>query len=238
MKINHTRFGEGFPLVFFHGWGFDSHIWLPLVPDLERKYQIILIDLPGFGLTSMMSWSDFKQELLCLLPKEFALIGWSMGGLYASRLAIEHPERVKYLINVSSSPRFINDPLWPGVSKEVFVTFYTNLSANTEQTLDDFISIQLNKKKISVSRGNPPSIMGLQSGLEILDTWDLREGLKSLTIPTYFMFGRLDPITPVTTMKAMELYYPDFNYFLFRKSAHMPFLSEQQEFVNKLLGVL
>lgn len=238
MNIHLSRYGHGIPLVFFHGWGFDSQIWLPLVPDLKETYQLILVDLPGFGLTSMMDWSEFKKRLLALLPNQFALAGWSMGGLYATRLAIEEPDRVSHLLNITSSPRFITDFLWPGVPKEVFVTFHNNLSSDLQGTLSEFITLQLNKSNIDFVSGNPPTSLGLKSGLDILESWDLREGLKSLKQPTFFLFGRLDPITPVKTMKVMELLYPNFKYQVLNKSAHMPFLSHQKEFIIEVLGFI
>lgn len=238
MNINLTSYGQGTPLVFFHGWGFDSQIWLPLVPELKAHYQLILVDLPGFGLTSMMEWPEFKKSLLTILPLRFAVAGWSMGGLYATRLAAEEPQRVQCLLNISSSPRFITDSLWPGVSKEVFINFYNNLSSNLTATLNEFIALQINKTKVCLQHGTPPSVLGLKSGLQILDTWDLREELKKLEMPTCYLFGRLDPITSVKTMQTMKSDYPNFKYVLFHKSAHMPFLSHKKEFIDEVLGFI
>lgn len=237
-KIHLEQYGKGLPLVLFHGWGFDSQIWLPLIPQLEQIYQVILVDLPGFGLTSMMGWEIFKEKLLVELPDQFALAGWSMGGLYASRLAIEEPERIIRLINITSSPRFITDDSWPGVTKEVFTNFYNNLSSDLNATLEEFIALQLKKSNVPFTLGKPPSAEGLKSGLYILDHWDLREALTHVTLPVCFMFGRLDPITPVKTMTAMQLNYPDFNYVLFKKAAHMPFLSHTEAFITELKGFI
>ena len=158
-----------------------------------------------------------------------------MGGLYSTRLAIEEPERVQFLLNINSSPRFIADNLWPGVSKELFINFYKNLATDINKTLKEFIALQLNNKQFSFAQGFMPTREGLEYGLNILDTWDLREGIKNLTQPACFMFGRLDRIIPVKTMNAMQLLYPDFKYVLFNKAAHMPFLSHTELFVTEIL---
>lgn len=233
MNINLIRYGQGLPVVFFHGWGFDHHVWLPLVDQLGSHYQLILVDLPGFGLSSSMSWDDFKSQLLAQLPPVFALVGWSLGGLYAQRLAIEESLRVSSLMSIGSSPYFIADPTWPAVPKEVFNHFYKNLSLDLEKTLRDFISLQLNKTKLTLPLGTMPTQKGLEEGLRILDQWDLRDELHTVSIPTSFLFGRLDPIAPVKIMQTMEIVYPNFNYVLFKKSAHMPFLSHQDLFINE-----
>lgn len=235
MNINIERYGQGIPLVFFHGWGFDNQIWLPIIPFLKDTYRIILVDLPGFGFTTPMDWQTFTANLLPQLPSQFAVAGWSMGGLYATRLAIEEPSRVQFLLNITSSPRFITDTLWPGVPKELFINFHKNLSTDINKTLNEFVALQLNNIKISVTQGQTPTREGLESGLNILDNWDLREGIKSLVQPTCFIFGRLDPITPVKTMNTMQLLYPHFKYVLFNKAAHMPFLSHTELFVAEIL---
>ncbi|KTD50833.1 alpha/beta fold hydrolase [Legionella quateirensis] len=238
MTIHITSYGTGIPLVFFHGWGFDSQVWKFLIPYFEESYQLILVDLPGFGLSPLQDWNSFKSNLLSRLPPKFIVTGWSLGGLFATRLAIEEQERVIKLVNITSSPRFISDVEWPGVSREVFAHFYKNLSLDINKTLQEFVTLQLNKHKFEFNSGVLPSKSGLESGLKILDEWDLRPGLNSLNTPTCFMFGRLDPITPVRTMHYMQKIYPDFNYVLFNKAAHMPFLSHTDVFIEQFSGFI
>lgn len=238
MKIHIDRYGQGTPLVLFHGWGFDSQIWQSLVPHLKNHYELILVDLPGFGLTTLVDWHEFKISLLAQLPVKFAVLGWSLGGLFATRLALEEPDRVQSLVNVTSSPRFISDICWPGVTRELFINFYKNLSIDINKTINDFIELQQSSQKVSfIPRANS-SREGLEYGLNILDTWDLREGIQNLQIPTCFIFGRLDRIIPAKTMSAMQVLYPNFKYVLFNKSAHMPFLSHTDLFVTEILGFI
>lgn len=238
MNLHLTSYGQGKPLVFFHGWGFNSQIWQPLVPKLQHSHQVILVDLPGFGKSDFMEWSLFKEILLSKLPDQFALVGWSMGGLYATRLAIESENRVSKLFNVTTSPRFIMDDNWPGVSKDLFVKFYNNLSTDIRATLNDFILLQAKMKKIEFRIEAPPTEEALFSGLDLLNKWDLRKELNELQIPTTYLFGGLDPITTAKTIEAMQVSYPQFNYLLFQKSAHMPFISHQEDFIESLLGFI
>jgi pimeloyl-[acyl-carrier protein] methyl ester esterase len=226
--------GHGFPVVFFHGWGFDSSIWTPLVPQLKRFYQLILVDLPGFGMTPMMDWCEFKEQLSNLLPKRFALVGWSMGGLYATRFASELPERVSLLFNVATSPYFLADALWPGLSTEVFMSFNNKLAHHPSETLDEFVQLQLNRATLVLPSRKTPSIQALQSGLNILESWDLRSALAHIDIPICFLFGRLDIIVSARTMRTMQGHYPKFNYILFQQAAHIPFLSHTEEFIDKI----
>ncbi|MBA2652228.1 MAG: alpha/beta fold hydrolase [Tatlockia sp.] len=238
MNLNVEIRGQGKALVFFHGWGFDYRIWLELTVAMEERYTLYLVDLPGFGLSSLMEWDYFKQKLLALLPKNFAIIGWSMGGLMAMRLALEESSRVTHLISISSSPRFIKEQLWPGVDKTVFDSFFQNLNKDPQGTISQFVSLQLDKKLYCYKNDSMPAPASLKAGLDILAEWDLREPLRHFTKPTCFIFGRLDAITPRTTMSAMQKIYPDFDYIMFEKAAHMPFLSHQDEFIASLERVL
>jgi pimeloyl-[acyl-carrier protein] methyl ester esterase len=234
-NLHFKQYGQNLPLVFFHGFGFDSQIWLPLLPSLPNNFQIICVDLPGFGLSPMMDWPTFKAKLLLQLPAQFVLIGWSMGGLFATRLALEEQERVLGLVNIASSPRWIEDKVWPGVQQTVLDDFYRQMQADPLSCLETFITWQLKEKKSLYQAGARPSLEGLFSGLEILQTWDLREGLKTLTRPCCYIFGRLDSITPVKIMSHLQLIYPDFHYVLMKQAAHVPFLSHSDLFVAELL---
>ena len=234
--------GHGYPLVLFHGWGFDSQIWSDVIPQLQPHYTLYCVDLPGFGRTDLMEWGDFKRILLSQLPTQFAVLGWSLGGLYAMRLAIEEGERVSHLISVASSPHLLKKEDWPGIEPSVFDEFAIRLQKDSQQTIQDFIVLQARNYFSSIdtvsngnNSGNSP---GLQLGLEVLMTWDFRELLVSYLKPGCFIFGRLDAIVPHQIVPIMQRNYPQFEYHLLKKSAHMPFLSHQDEFIQILRAFL
>ena len=231
MNLNITIHGHGKPLVLFHGWGYDNQIWHAVLPALSCQYQLYLVDLPGFGLSDYMDWNEFKFVLLKKLPEQFALAGWSMGGLFATRLAIDAPTRVTHLLNIASSPRFIKDKHWPGVEREAFVAFYDNLATDPAKTLAQFMGLQWQGHTLP---SRTPSLISLAAGLDALLTWDLRDSLAELTIPVCFLFGRLDTITPRKLMMTMQDRYPNFDYKMFHQAAHVPFLSHREQFSELL----
>ena len=233
MTLHLSIHGSGKPIVLFHGWGFDAKIWFPLLPLLTDSYRLYLVDLPGFGLTPQMDWEEFKSALLPKLPSCFAILGWSMGGLLATKLALDEPNRVSLLVNISSSPCFIRRENWPGVDSQMFRAFYNELTRDPARTLQQFIELQLHDQRLHLASlvGQPASLCGLHGGLELLLNLDLRDDLNDLTMPVFFMFGGLDSIIPRITMKKMQAMYPHFEYILFPKAAHALFLSHTDEFI-------
>lgn len=230
--------GEGRPLVLLHGWGFDHRIWKQLAVRLEPFYQLFLVDLPGFGQSPILSWDEFKEKLLQALPAEFAIMGWSMGGLYATRLAIEEPSRVSHLINVASSPRFIRETDWPGLDPMVFKGFMDKLSINPGKTLIEFVGLQSANQPPDYLDSLQPSLQSLQHGLSVLAEWDLRQAMERFNGRAAYLFGGLDSITSRHTLRAMQKKHPHFYFALFPKAAHMPFLSHEDEFIQELKVIL
>ncbi len=44
-----TRRGAGAPLVLLHGIGSSRHAWDPVIPELAEHFDVLAVDLPGFG---------------------------------------------------------------------------------------------------------------------------------------------------------------------------------------------
>lgn len=47
--LAHTRTGAGAPLVLLHGIGSSRRAWDPVIPALAERFDVIAVDLPGFG---------------------------------------------------------------------------------------------------------------------------------------------------------------------------------------------
>ncbi|WP_131781635.1 alpha/beta fold hydrolase [Legionella gresilensis] len=241
--LNINKIGQGSQaLVLLHGWGFDQRIWHSLLPKLSKNFTCYLVDLPGFGESNLMHWEEFKSKLLNYLPERFAILGWSLGGLFATKLAIEVPLRLTHLVNVTSSPFFIKEIKWPGIERLTLERFFINLSRDPKRTTMEFITLQLRNfplknLKFDLSEFSS-SQEALTNGLFILANWDLRADLTQLRIKTCYMFGRLDAIVPRQLALQMQELHPYFNYILFHKAAHMPFITHPEDFIFELENFL
>jgi pimeloyl-ACP methyl ester carboxylesterase len=98
--------GEGEPLVLVHGLGGSAANWLALVPLLLPGRRLLVPELPGHGgsepLPAASSLSAYADRIGLLLEREgltpAAVVGHSLGGAIALRLAIRRPELVSALV--------------------------------------------------------------------------------------------------------------------------------------------
>lgn len=105
--------GEGNPFLILHGWGKGHFSWVETQKKLSKHFQVILLDLPGFGKSEVppRGWSiqDYVQFVLAFTEKieinDFHLLGHSFGGSIAINLAVQSSEKVKKLILVDSAGR-------------------------------------------------------------------------------------------------------------------------------------
>lgn len=98
--------GKGRPVVLIHGLGMDRHMWKGQVDGLSRRYRIVTYDNIGHGETEKpagpYSLALFADQLRDLADRiglaEFALAGFSLGGLIAQTFALKYPERLAALV--------------------------------------------------------------------------------------------------------------------------------------------
>ena len=112
-------------LVLLHGWGLNAEVWRCIDEELSSHFTLHLVDLPGFGRSrgfGALSLADMAEAVLQQAPDKAIWLGWSLGGLVASQIALTHPERVQALVTVASSPCFSARDEWPGIKPAVFVS--------------------------------------------------------------------------------------------------------------------
>lgn len=105
LNVRWRRFGSGQPLVLLHGGHGSWMHWVRNVVVLGRSYSVWLPDMPGYGDSDAPSGTDLRAVVDPTLASlgavlgdrtDFALVGFSFGGLVAAHLAARCP-RVRRL---------------------------------------------------------------------------------------------------------------------------------------------
>ena len=247
------QIGNGPDLVLLHGWGWDMSIWQTLVPHLITSYRLTLIDLPNHGKSSILanqnhSLCQIAQAILHKAPAKAIWIGWSLGGSIATWIAIHYPLRVKKLVLLASSPRFLEGPNWPGVKRRFFEKFNSELATKAIPTMKKFLILQsfpyphphlMNKwlKKILFFNTKQFHIH-LRQSLKVLSETDLREKMRKIQCPSILFLGEEDLLTPISLVNKLENHMPRMNVVTIPKSSHLFFLSQTKLFLEALIKFL
>lgn len=109
--LYYTDEGAGEPLLFVHGWTCDSNDFLWQLAHFRPRYRVIAPDLRGHGRSSVPHGGYeariFARDLVDLLDRlgvqSCVAIGHSLGGLIASALAVEYPERIRGVVCLDPS---------------------------------------------------------------------------------------------------------------------------------------
>jgi pimeloyl-ACP methyl ester carboxylesterase len=104
--------GDPAPIVLLHGTSASLQTWEPWVLGLQAQRRVITLDLPGFGLTGPRADGNYRGDadahfvlrvLDTLQVGHMVLVGHSLGGEVAWRLATLAPERVQRLVLVDAT---------------------------------------------------------------------------------------------------------------------------------------
>ena len=101
MSLAATRTGSGAPLLLVHALGLSRAAWEPVVPTLAERFEVLAVDLPGFGDSPPLpvgvvprpamlasALAEYLDEQAVSRPH---VVGNSIGGWVALELAAIRP---------------------------------------------------------------------------------------------------------------------------------------------------
>jgi pimeloyl-[acyl-carrier protein] methyl ester esterase len=246
MTLHVDRQGSGPNLVLLHGWGLHGGVWAPLIERLGEKFTVHCIDLPGHGWSREHQLGDLSAitaDVMAVLPSEYSLAGWSLGGQVAMQLALQHPPRKLALI--ATTPCFVARTDWPSaMGQEVLADFAHRLGTDYRTTLQNFLALQVLHDSAARAtlralmqqlflRGEPhPDVLG--RGLDLLASTDLRADVSRISAPTLVIHGDRDALTPVAAGRWLGSRIAGSRYIEVSGAAHAPFLSHRDAVADAL----
>jgi pimeloyl-ACP methyl ester carboxylesterase len=242
-----VRGGGSQTLVLLASGAHDRSDFDALRAALGERLRTIAIEWPGHGdssaptgTVSATRFADVAEEAVAqLAPEGTIVLGNSIGGFSAARLAIRRPELVRGLVIVDGGGFAGRGPLVkafcavmarPRLLRAIYPTFARRyMRARTDA---DRRALEV---AIATTRADP----GLRTISELWRSFaspehDLRADAKRISAPTLVAWGRRDPVIPLKIGKRAAKMIDGAQLEVF-DSGHVPFTTEPERFAELLL---
>ncbi len=262
-ELHYHEAGDGPPLLLLHGSGPGVSAWANFrdnLPAFAEHFRTIALDFPGFGTSYSCDGNPLVvapgavTELLDALELgAVPILGNSMGGNVAARVAAAEPERVTRLVTIgglgvalfSASPpegvkllvQFVEDPTrerlvaWmesmvfdPEILTEEFVELRWR-TASEPAALDD-VRRMLNSRSLAAMRRAP------------LGAPDQVATLARIKAPTLVTWGRDDRVTPLDNVLLPLRVIRNCEVHVFPDCGHWAMIERKDEFERVVLEYL
>jgi pimeloyl-[acyl-carrier protein] methyl ester esterase len=247
-RVHVESVGIGAPLVLLHGWAMHGGLFAPILPSLASKHRVHVPDLPGHGHSAPLA-SPSLDAVVEAIDAAFAherapldVLGWSLGGAVAMRWAILHPDRIRRLALVATTPSFIARDGWPSAMQDATLRkFGDELRVAYRLTLQRFLTLQIQGSEGGratlaalrhqlFARGEP-SAAALEQSLALVRGIDLRADVPSIRAPALVVSGDRDTLAPREAGAWLARTLPNAAYMEIAGAAHAPFLSHRDTFL-------
>ena len=246
MNLHVETSGAGPDLALLHGWGLHSGAWTEAMPALAASFRVHAVDLPGHGRSAgaaATSLDEAADAVAARIPAGSAIVGWSLGGLVAQRMAQRHPGHARQLVLASTTPCFVERPDWPhGMKPATLDAFGDGLARNREATLASFVRLNalhgahgreaIRAFTARLFERGAPDAGSLAATLGWLRDTDLRASTAGLRVGTLVVHGSRDAIAPVAAGHWLANHIPGAALLELSDAAHLPFFTHRQAFVD------
>lgn len=239
LRLSILEAGTGEPIIFVHGVVTTSNIFPKYVAAYSPEFRGIAVDLRGYGDSEKpatgFTIDQFSKDLIKLADAlhihKAVWVGVSMGGMILQRLALDHPDRVRALVLVSTTdgamildddiptigaPRDYND-----VSKNMIVeSFPQDTPSKIYQPLLDRISTW--------------NATVIKEALTSMSLFNVHGRLTRITVPTLIMVGAKDGVATPSIAKGMQSQIPGAQLVEFDTGHFM--MAEDPEKFRAVLG--
>lgn len=201
MLAHYERSGKGPTILILPGWADTSRSWKSLQTELSKSYDVLVLDMPGFGGSQpptaawgLSDYADFVQKFVQKLqpPRLHAIVGHSNGGsiaikllsgrqIQADRLALLASAGIRegqkgrkgVLYLVAKAGKIVTAPLPRSVRSRLRVQLY-------QQAGSDLLVAE-----------------HMQDTFKKIVSEDMQALAPGISLPTLLLYGTLDKETPV-----------------------------------------
>jgi pimeloyl-ACP methyl ester carboxylesterase len=197
--LNHLRQGNGYPLVFVHGYLGGAAVWEDQIKTVSKTYDVIAPELAGYGRSfdkaACSSIEDYAAQVLNFLTQsnieKFHLVGHSMGGMIAQQMAKQEPERINHLVCYGTGPQGMMPNRFETLDKSRERLHEDGVKSTAQRITATWFAEgkTANRYSASAKLSENVTIDTALAGLRAMETWDGRDALSGIRQPTLVLWG-------------------------------------------------
>ncbi|MDL9935304.1 3-oxoadipate enol-lactonase [Gordonia sp. ABSL1-1] len=236
---------DGPTVLLSNSLGSDRRMWDAQLPELERHFRVIRYDTRGHGLSpvppaGMATIDDLADDVVALLDRldvaSCHVIGLSLGGMTAMRIAARNPERVQRLALLCTGAQL---PPATGWTERAALVRRSGAAAVAESVVGRwftaaYLSANPDRRRHFEEMVAATSSEGYASCCEAIAGMDLRDQLGAITAPTLAVAGADDVATPPSRLQEIVDRIPDARLMVVENSAHLA-NAEQAQIITPAL---
>jgi pimeloyl-ACP methyl ester carboxylesterase len=247
-RLRYLESGSGPPLLLVHGLGSSAmQEWGRLMAPLGRSYHAYAPDLPGFGRSERPAAADYSIPMQVEAVRAFLqavgvsnarVVGISMGGWIAARLAGEHPELVERLVLVApagvrpdDAARIPAEVLLP--RDEDGVRRLAAAVRHRPPPMPSFVARDILRRRLGEEWIVRRALESMGAGRD----W-LNGRLGRVEMPVLVIWGKQDRLIPVAYAAPLQAELPHAELELLEGCGHVPIADCPEAFDRVLLAFL
>lgn len=240
-------------VVLLHPLGADLSVWDEVLPELERFFAVLRLDLRGHGGSRLLSaepstspsrsdisMADYASDVLLVCDalgiERAHLCGISLGGAIALELALTAPERVQRLVLANTAPHFPDADTWDERMRLVREQGMTAIAEAMPQRwfTPDCQAQHPERIEALAKRIRETSPAGYVQACAALKIFDRRQDLATLRVPTRVLAGARDGATRVEDAEQWSQQISGADLWVLDAS-HLAVVEQPEDFAAALL---
>lgn len=230
-------------LILMHGIGGDATSFRPQLNALCDAWRVVAWNMPGYGASPLpqdMQFDVLGDAVKTLIDQlgvdDVHLLGHSIGGMVAQQFVAEYPEHVRSLILSGTSPAFGNSD---GEFQKKFIAARLgpldagkSMPALADDIVDTLLGDDPDPAGVDIARNCMRQVPAAtyRAAINCLVTFDCRDKLASIKVPTLLIAGEKDVNAPAKMMQKMSAYIDGAQYCCIDAAGHLANLERPVQF--------
>lgn len=226
-----TGRADGPVVVLSNSLGATHRMWDAQLESLDEHFRVVRYDTRGHGDSPVpdggYSIDDLADDLVALLDRlevpRAHLVGLSLGGMTAMRVAARNPDRVDRMVLLCTAAELQPAEGWLRRAETVRAAGAAVVAGSVVERwfTPDYLAAHPDVRAAHEHMVASTSAQGYAGCCEAIATMDLRQDLPQIGAPTLAIAGADDPATPPARLEAIVAGIPESRLLIVDHAAHL-----------------